>query len=223
MHAKAGLIVGLALLAGVVAGFLLTGGSPFPAESSGLSKNAIFVSSNEDLRSQFENKKPWHAGWKDLLPENEASLIKQYQPDKTKPMNEQVFTSIQASFDADYQATLTSTNTVKTLHNRAVTINGFIVPLDVNDQREILSFFLVPYFGACIHFPPPAPNQMIYVRSPEGFTMDGSSDAYTISGILQVAMFEDPVGTSAYLMDAVSIQPFSGKPDDVRDHEFQTY
>jgi len=114
-------------------------------------------------------------------------------------------------------------NTVQGLNNKPVAMNGFIVPVDVNDSREILSFFLVPYFGACIHFPPPAPNQMVYVRTPEGFTLDGSSDAYTVTGLLQVAMFEDPMGTSAYLMDAVDIKPFSGKPDDVRDHELQTY
>jgi len=46
--------------------------------------------------------------------------------------------------------------------NQKIRMPGFVVPLDAvrNGQRE---FLLVPYFGACIHTPPPPANQIVLV------------------------------------------------------------
>ena len=55
--------------------------------------------------------------------------------------------------------------------NEPIMIPGFIVPTAYDDDRRITEFFLVPYFGACIHLPPPPPNQIIYVRYQEGFPL----------------------------------------------------
>lgn len=162
-------------------------------------------------------------GWGDLLPEGEEAVIRKYQPDANKPLHEQVFTSLQASFDDDYQATLHSVNSVPALDGQMVSIHGFIVPLELSDNRQVLSAFLVPYFGACIHFPAPAPNQMIYLRTPEGFSIESTQLAFKVTGLLRTAMFEDPQGTAAYVMDVTSINSYSGQPDDVRRHDANTY
>ncbi|MDR1607608.1 MAG: DUF3299 domain-containing protein [Deltaproteobacteria bacterium] len=50
------------------------------------------------------------------------------------------------------------------INNRPIKIPGFVVPLDF-EKTEIEEFLLVPYFGACIHVPPPPPNQIIYVKA----------------------------------------------------------
>ena len=44
------------------------------------------------------------------------------------------------------------------LEGKIVKIPGFIVPLDVAKDGTVSEFFLVPYFGACIHVPPPHPT-----------------------------------------------------------------
>lgn len=44
----------------------------------------------------------------------------------------------------------------KKLDNQDVRIPGFVVPLE-GDAKKITAFLLVPYFGACIHVPPPPP------------------------------------------------------------------
>ena len=44
------------------------------------------------------------------------------------------------------------------LNEKEVRIPGFIVPVDFEQQQTITRFLLVPYFGACIHEPPPPPN-----------------------------------------------------------------
>ncbi len=45
------------------------------------------------------------------------------------------------------------------LNDKDVRIPGFIVPLEYKESEIVTRFLLVPYFGACIHEPPPPPNQ----------------------------------------------------------------
>ena len=69
------------------------------------------------------------------------------------------------------------------LDGAAVKLPGYVVPLE-EVQGELKEFLLVPYFGACIHTPPPPANQIVYVRvaTPvKGFRM---MDAVWVSGTL---------------------------------------
>src|SRR6187549_1707175 len=55
------------------------------------------------------------------------------------------------------------TPALKALDGKSVRIPGYMVPLE--DDSEIVSeFLLVPYVGACIHTPPPPPNQIVQVK-----------------------------------------------------------
>ena len=67
-----------------------------------------------------------------------------------------------------FQQALTSTQVVKTFENKSIRIPGFIVPLESSKSQMVTEFFIVPYFGACIHMPPPPPNQIIYVSIEQG-------------------------------------------------------
>ena len=52
----------------------------------------------------------------------------------------------------------------KSLEDKEVKLPGYVIPLEYYG-REINTFLLVPYIGACIHVPPPPPNQIVYVDS----------------------------------------------------------
>lgn len=52
---------------------------------------------------------------------------------------------------------------LQSLDQKKVKIPGFVVPLEDNMQK-IEEFLLVPTPQACIHVPPPPPNQMVYVK-----------------------------------------------------------
>ena len=52
----------------------------------------------------------------------------------------------------------------KSLEDKEVKIPGYVLPLDLVG-RDITTFLLVPYIGACIHVPAPAPNQIVYVEA----------------------------------------------------------
>lgn len=49
------------------------------------------------------------------------------------------------------------------LNQKKVKIPGFVVPLE-DDMQTVEEFLLVPTPQACIHVPPPPPNQMVYVK-----------------------------------------------------------
>ena len=61
------------------------------------------------------------------------------------------------------------------LDNREIRIAGFALPLEFTGNA-VSEFLLVPYVGACIHSPPPPPNQMVFVRLNKSFLM---KDLYT--------------------------------------------
>lgn len=49
------------------------------------------------------------------------------------------------------------------LNGQLVRMPGYILPLEFSG-KEITEFLLVPYVGACIHSPPPPPNQIVHVK-----------------------------------------------------------
>ncbi len=91
---------------------------------------------------------------------------------------------------------------------QAVRIPGFIVPLE--DSKEGLKeFLLVPYFGACVHSPPPPANQIVHVlpKSPaKGFR---SMDAVWITGTLTTGRTDSYMGAASYRIESVSVVPYS--------------
>lgn len=66
-----------------------------------------------------------------------------------------------------------------------VAIAGYLLPLDF-DPNGTTEFLLVPYFGACIHEPPPPPNQIIYVKSSAPFAVGNLFEAVMVTGTMRV-------------------------------------
>ena len=51
---------------------------------------------------------------------------------------------------------------VPELAGQNLALPGFVLPLEY-DGKKVTEFLLVPWVGACIHTPPPPPNQMVHV------------------------------------------------------------
>ena len=89
----------------------------------------------------------------------------------------------------------------------SVRIPGYLVPLE-DTKAGLKEFLLVPYFGACIHSPPPPANQIIYVKAdkpPKGFH---SMDTVWVSGTLKTLRSDSYMGASGYRMDAVVVERY---------------
>lgn len=73
---------------------------------------------------------------------------------------------------------------VTTTHlDKTVVMDGYILPLRAEGGR-VVEFLLVPWVGACIHTPPPAPNQIVHVDYPKGFELTGMFTPVRLEGRL---------------------------------------
>ena len=90
-----------------------------------------------------------------------------------------------------------------------IMIPGFIVPTEYNDDKRITAFFLVPYFGACIHLPPPPPNQIIHVRFEEGVSLDDSYEPHMVMGELTSEVTRNNLADSAYSIVAEGVDIYT--------------
>jgi len=107
-----------------------------------------------------------------------------------------------------YQQALTSAKIKPEFDRQQVRIPGFVVPLEFDDEQTITSFLLVPYFGACMHLPPPPPNQVIYAEFTDGFQVEFLYDAVYIEGELRTAPEDTERGTAAYTMNVKRVSPY---------------
>ena len=93
------------------------------------------------------------------------------------------------------------------LDGQNVRIPGYLVPLD-ETKDGLIQLLLVPYFGACIHTPPPPSNQIIEVRPKQPVKGFRPMDTVWISGTLRTLRSETYMGTSSYRMDALRVEPY---------------
>jgi hypothetical protein len=110
----------------------------------------------------------------------------------------QLSNALSLASDSRYQQALTSINVRSEFDKQKVRLPGFIVPITTDQNHRVTAFFLVPYFGACIHMPPPPPNQIIYAEFKEGINGNSIYDPFWIEGTLHTSLTENDMATSAY-------------------------
>ncbi|MGB0423175.1 MAG: DUF4197 family protein, partial [Flavobacteriales bacterium] len=69
----------------------------------------------------------------------------------------------------------TSGQVTREFDGKLVRVPGYLVPLSY-DGTGVTAALLVPYVGACIHVPPPPPNQLIYVTIEDAFGILNGGD-----------------------------------------------
>jgi len=124
-------------------------------------------------------------------------------------LSSQIQNSLAAASDDEYQMALTSTEVNLDFDRAMVRIPGFVVPLEFDDDQAITQFFLVPYFGACVHMPPPPPNQIILVNSPDGIQLDDLYAPVWLSGELLADLTENDMASAAYSLKLSAIEIYT--------------
>ena len=144
--------------------------------------------------------------WDDMIP-------KDYRPDKIMGQ----FGDIKELDDDDprakkimeeLKAAWKMAPVVESLDGKRVKIPGFVVPIE-GDGKKLSEFLLVPYYGACIHVPPPPANQTVYVRVPKGGAQIRKAfDAVWITGTLSAKSFDSDLATAGYQLEAEEVTPY---------------
>jgi uncharacterized protein len=144
--------------------------------------------------------------WRQLTPPNwdADALLKGIDLSKMEDNDPKAFALLK-----DVREQWNNAPIVESLDGKSITMNGYVAPLD-GDSEHVKEFLLVPYFGACIHSPPPPSNQVIHVHmSGNGIPFTNWDSFVTVSGILEVAHSDSAIGVAGYQMQAEVIKPFS--------------
>lgn len=97
---------------------------------------------------------------------------------------------------------------VEALDGQRVRIPGYVVPLDLDAAGRVREFLLVPWFGACIHVPPPPSNQIVHVRTAQQLALDDLWQPFWIEGALRVAHSSSDLAEAGYQLQAERIRPY---------------
>jgi hypothetical protein len=146
--------------------------------------------------------------WLELMPEADQKALEQMpEIDHDSPEAQGTFTEKGGMKQSKgLPAVMYSTKTVPAMNGRDIRIGGYPVPLEGDAKGNSTLFFLVPYPGACIHVPPPPPNQLILVRYPKGLKL---ADIYTplwVTGKVQVEKISNDLADAAYALDAQKVR-----------------
>lgn len=106
-----------------------------------------------------------------------------------------------------YMSIVSDAPVVEELDGQNVRLAGFVVPLEFGGS-EVTEFLLVPYFGACIHVPPPPANQIVYVKIDKAYPITGMFDAVQVTGTLKAKQFKNLLGDAGYTIVVSKIEPY---------------
>lgn len=175
--------------------------------------------------------KPLTLTWDDLMPEGEdevlAELFTDYYEELEARMNAGAQTLAEASADQggngdstfdvgaiaegsanDTMEQIGTFNVVSALDGQKVRMPGYVVPLDFNAEHKYREFLLVPYFGACLHTPPPPPNQIVYIHADPAVSIPSINDPFWIEGTLSTGEFTSDLASTAYELTLSKIEPY---------------
>jgi hypothetical protein len=109
----------------------------------------------------------------------------------------------------DLREALDNAPLIGTFDGTPVRIAGYVVPLQ-NDKEGLKEFLLVPYFGACIHMPPPPANQILWVKLVRGNKTLRAMDTVWAQGVMHVERQSSEMGVSGYQLTEASTEPYAG-------------
>ena len=147
--------------------------------------------------------------WLDLMPESDRQALldmPDISHDTAEADSDFYVPGGLRSADKNMPAVMYSAQTVPALDGRKILLGGYPVPLETNQQGDFVEFFLVPYPGACIHVPPPPPNQIVLIRYPKGMDLSDIYAPLWVEGILRVAVSSNELADSAYILDAQTVE-----------------
>lgn len=93
------------------------------------------------------------------------------------------------------------------LNGAYIKMPGFIIPFDVS-KNGVTDFMLVPYVGACIHTPPPPPNQLVMVNSARPWPDDKLWDPVWVTGTMNTQLQSTTLGQTGYSIKADEMEVY---------------
>ncbi|MFN3213359.1 MAG: DUF3299 domain-containing protein [Henriciella sp.] len=178
---------------------------PEPQTSSNRA-NADRLAAAEEKAKDLETRGVREIGWEELLPEGEEERLAQlYQQQMAMLYSGGPVAEGSA---ADQMIQIGTFNTVPGLNETKIRIPGYTVPFEFGANAEIKEFLLVPYYGACLHAPPPPPNQTVFAIAEEPIRLRDLSQAVWLEGTLFTQTQESELADAAYTIRIDRIETY---------------
>ena len=143
--------------------------------------------------------------WDDLMPKDWRPFDPWQDLDQSQLDQLYEGSPLEQKLMQEYIEKKSSAPVVGALDGERVRIPGYVVPLDFSGT-ELSEFLLVPYFGACIHVPPPPSNQIIYVKPESPFKVDRIFVPVWVTGTLNTKAHLNDVGVAGYTIDSADVE-----------------
>jgi hypothetical protein len=95
----------------------------------------------------------------------------------------------------------------KSLDGQKVRLPGFVVMLE-GDAKGVSEFLLVPYFGACIHVPPPPSNQVVHVVPAKLVPEKLAYGPVWVTGVLRTSAANTALGNAGYRIQGAQVEEY---------------
>ena len=143
-------------------------------------------------------KEPKTLMWEELTPPPDMNIVEKYN--KGELDQSQIMSYI----------TKLMNQVQPELNNTYVKMPGYLVPLNLTRNQMATEFLLVPSQGACIHTPPPPPNQTVYLTIKEGMKVtEAASIPYWITGKLTTQKKTSEYTDALYSMQVEEVVKYS--------------
>lgn len=144
--------------------------------------------------------------WEELIPGDGLEQQQQYNAGSEHYLFEDESWQ-QGSQGQTYSSGFPS-NVVEELDGVHAKIPGFAVPLELGEDGKVSEFLLVPYFGACIHYPPPPSNQIVYVIFENPIELKSVWEPIWAVGVLKTEFRSSGFGSASYTMTAQAVEEY---------------
>jgi len=145
-------------------------------------------------------------GWEELMPEGEEERFAQLYQQQMMMLYSGAGVAEGSAGDVAVQ--IGTFNTVKELNETKIRIPGYTVPFDFRPNAEITEFLLVPYYGACLHAPPPPPNQTVFAMTDDPIQLKDLAQAVWIEGTLYTQTQESELADAAYTIRVDKVEKY---------------
>lgn len=157
------------------------------------------------LASAGSAEAPIELGWKDLIPKGQMTAVEEFLRQSLGENSDGMLGMVPHGSISNPQS---AAKLVTEYDGKTVKLPGYVVPLDYDGEGS-KTFLLVPFVGACVHVPPPPPNQIVLVEADEAYPLKDYFEAVIVTGPFNRFQSETELAEVGYRIEGRKVEPYA--------------
>lgn len=148
-------------------------------------------------------------GWEDLIPEGFTPAASPLEQMTQEQVNKLFDGSEESNQELEeIEKIMSFAPTVADLDGKQVKLPAYVVPLDFDGQTNLTEFLLVPYYGACIHTPPPPANQVVHANAKQAVVVEDTYRPVWAIGTMSTETIQSNLAEAGYQLKVDRLEPY---------------